>query len=462
MPVRFRIEDPTLAASLRRIDPIIRKAGGRTWLVGGCVRDLVLGRQPHDLDIEVYGVSPGLLHQALAEHFSVQFVGRAFGVFKLQGLPIDISIPSRRVTDAGSVLGLTTQADPDMDMDEALARRDFTINAMAWDPDTLELRDPFDGRNDLDSHMLRHVSDRFGEDPVRVLRGMQLAARFELTAPPETLALCRTLTQENLPSERLLEEWRKLLLQGVKPSLGLRFLHDCGWLRFYPELVALEGCAQDPEWHPEGDVWTHTLHALDWFALERTGDSDDDWVVGLGVLCHDLGKPATTRNDFGRITSRGHEPEGVEPTRRFLERLTNQRELDDAVIPLVLCHLRPRALFDARASDSAVRRLARQVGRIDRLVRVARADHAGRPPKPFDGFPAGAWLLERARQLEVETHAPVPVVLGRHVLALGVSPSPDVGRLVEECYEAQLDGIFSTLDEGLVFLRKQLGSPRHS
>jgi tRNA nucleotidyltransferase (CCA-adding enzyme) len=349
-----------------------------------------------------------------------------------------------------------------MDMDEALARRDFTINAMAWDPDTHELRDPFAGRSDLDTRTLRHVSDRFGEDSLRVLRGMQLAARFELNAAPETLTLCRTLTQEGLPSERLLEEWKKLLVRGVKPSLGLRFLHDCGWLRFYPELAALEGCPQDPEWHPEGDVWVHTLHALDWFASERTGDPDEDWIVGLGVLCHDLGKPATTRSDFGRITSRGHEPEGVEPARRFLERLTNQQDLIDAVIPLVLCHLRPRDLFDTRASDSAIRRLARQVGRIDRLVRVARADQAGRPPKPFDGFPAGTWLLERARQLNVESQAPAPIVMGRHLLELGVPPGPEMGRFLNDCYEAQLDGIFATLEEGLAFLKHRLGAPRHS
>ena len=374
MPVRFRIDNPALAQPLRRIEQLIRRAGGRTWLVGGCIRDLVLGRQPRDLDLEISGLPPGQLHALLTEHFSVQFVGKAFGVFKLQGLPVDISIPSRMLTDNASVPGLLRQSDPDMDIDEALARRDFTMNAMAWDPDTLELRDPFNGRADLDAHVLRHASDRFREDPLRVLRGMQLAARFGLTAAPETVAICKTMTQDGQPSERLWEEWKTLLLQGMTPSLGLQFLSDCGWLRFYPELGALQGCEQDPLWHPEGDVWIHTLHCLDWFARERTGHHDDDLIAGLGILCHDFGKPATTTTDFGRITSRGHEPEGEAPTRRFLERLTNQDDLINEVIPLVLCHLRPRALYDANASDSAVRRLARQVKRIDRLVRVARAD----------------------------------------------------------------------------------------
>lgn len=458
MPARFRIENPALGEPLRQIEELIRRAGGRTWLVGGCVRDLLLGRQPRDLDLEIFGIPPGQIHALLAEHFSVQFVGKAFAVFKLQGAPIDISIPSRRLGDSASVPGLLRQSDPHMDIDEALARRDFTMNSIAWDPDTLELRDPFNGRDDLAARRLRHTSDRFAEDPLRVLRGMQLAARFELTAAPETVALCKTLTQDGQPGERLWEEWKKLILQGIRPSLGLRFLSDCDWLRFYPELAALQGCPQDPTWHPEGDVWTHTLHCLDWFARERTGNQEDDLIVGLGVLCHDFGKPATTKEEFGHITSRGHEPEGEVPTRSFLARLTNQEDLVNEVTTLVLCHLRPRALFDARASDSAVRRLARQVRRIDRLVRVARADHAGRPPKPFDGFPAGEWLLEQARRLAVDVQAPAPIVMGRHLLDLGVQPGPEMGRLLEECYEAQLDGVFSTLDEGLAFARSQRSS----
>jgi len=461
VPVRFRIEDPALAGSLRHIEQLIRHAGGRMWLVGGCIRDLVLGRQPHDLDIEISGLPPGRLHTLLTEHFSVQFVGKAFGVFKLQGLPIDISIPSRLLTDNESATGLLRQSDPDMDIDEALARRDFTVNAMAWDPDTLEFRDPFNGRADLDAHVLRHISACFTEDPLRVLRGMQLAARFGLTAAPETVALCKTLTQDGQPSERLWEEWKKLLLQGVKPSLGLQFLSDCGWLRFYPELAALQGCEQDPIWHPEGDVWIHTLHCLDWFALECTGNQQDDLIIGLGILCHDFGKPATTTTDYGRITSRGHEPQGEAPTRRFLERLTNQNDFINEVIPLVLYHLRPRALFDANASDSAVRRLAKQVKRIDRLVRVARADHAGRPPKPFDGFPAGAWLLERARRLEVEDQAPTPLVTGRHLLELGMLPGPRLREILDDCYEAQLDGEFSDADQGIAYARQRLGSSPH-
>jgi len=461
VPTRFRVEDPALAGTLRRIEESVRRNGGRTWVVGGTVRDLMRGQQPRDLDLEVTGLPPGQLHALLSEQFSVQFVGKAFSVFKLQGLPVDISIPScLHSAETTSVPGLLRQADPNMPIDEALARRDFTINAMAWDPDTKELRDPFNGREDLAAGRLRHVSHQFVEDPLRVLRGMHLVARFELSAAPDTVVLCQTLSQEGHPSERLWEEWKKLLLLSRRPSLGLHFLKQCGWLRFYPELAALQDCPQDPYWHPEGDVWVHTLHCLDWCAAERTGTERDDLIVGLAVLCHDFGKPATTKDDGGHITSRGHESEGTRPTTDFLERLTTQQDVIDDVVPLVQCHLRPRALFDVQASDGAIRRLAKQVTRIDRLVRVARADHAGRPPKVFDGFPAGDWLLARATALAVDRQVPLPIIMGRHLLELGVQPGPDMGRVLDDCFEAQLDGEFLTLDEGLAYTKRKLSASR--
>jgi tRNA nucleotidyltransferase (CCA-adding enzyme) len=218
----------------------------------------------------------------------------------------------------------------------------------------------------------------------------------------------------------------------------------------------LIGCEQDPEWHPEGDVWVHTLHCMDAFAAERSGDEREDLIVGLAVLCHDLGKPATTaRAEGGRITARRHQPEGEALTRSFLGRMTNERPLIDAVAALVGAHLAPLQLFEVRAGDGAVRRLARRVGRIDRVVRVARADRAGRPPLELERFEAGDWLLERARALDVEAAAPERIVKGRHLIGLGMSPGPHLGPILEACYTAQLDGDFSTLEEGLDYVRRR-------
>lgn len=431
----------------------VKAEGGKALLVGGCVRDAALGLPVNDLDIEVYGIPAARLRERLATRYPFDLVGRAFPVLKLHGLPVDVSIPCRRsLMEEGSTLD--DISDPSMSLEEAASRRDFTLNAMALDPEKPDVIDPFGGLGDLRAKVLRHTSDKFGEDPLRVLRGMQFAARFELAVAAETVSLCRTLTAEALPSERMFEEWKKLILRGRQPSRGLRFLLDCGWIQFFPELEPLIECEQEPDWHPEGDVWTHTLHCMDAFAGERIGKAEEDLVVGLAVLCHDFGKPATTAWEDGRICSRGHEPAGEAPTRSFLARLTNEQDLVEAVVPLVLTHLRPQALFDARAGDNAVRRLARQVGRIDRLVRVARCDQMGRPPRQFDGFPAGEWLLTRARALEIEQTAPQPLVMGRHLLELGLTPGPRVGQILETCYEAQLDGTFATVEAGIEFAKR--------
>jgi tRNA nucleotidyltransferase (CCA-adding enzyme) len=285
---------------------------------------------------------------------------------------------------------------------------------------------------------------------------MQFIARFNLKPHPQTLSLCKGISMENLPSERLFEEWKKLLIKGNNLSAGLDFLKDCNWLKYFPELHTLVGCEQEPEWHPEGDVWVHTLHCMDAFARERTGNEWEDLVVGFAVLCHDLGKPMTTViGEDGRIRSPLHEPRGEQPTRTFLSRLSNQVELHEQVVPLVRRHLTPRTFYKDQASDGAIRRLANKVKRIDRLVRVAAADIAGRPPRN-DEFPEGPWLLKRAEELKVKDSVPKPIILGRHLIQKGMKPGADFGPILKKCFEAQLDGRFDDLISGLDFLEKQL------
>jgi tRNA nucleotidyltransferase (CCA-adding enzyme) len=452
--IEVRYADPAVRDAVGTIARAIDAIGGRVLLVGGCVRDAALGRPAAEVDLEVYGVPASRLVELLSRSFSFDRVGRSFGILKLRGIPIDLSIP-RRDSLAGESRGdIETSTDPQLPPEVAAARRDFTVNAIAVDALTGECLDPFHGRADLRAGILRHTSEHFGEDPLRVLRGMQLVARFGLTAHPGTRAVCRTLSPATLPRERVFEEWRKLIVYGDRPSDGLAFLRDCGWLAHYPELAALEGCPQDPEWHPEGDVFVHTLHAMDAFARERLDDAPEDLVVGLAVLCHDLGKPETTRLEEGRITSKGHEKAGVERTRDLLERLTPNRRLAEEVAPLVADHLKPLQLFEARAGDAAVRRLARRVGRIDRLVRVALADQLGRPPIAVPRFAAGDWLLERARALAVERRAPRPLVRGQHLLALGISQGPRLGALLDDCYAAQIEGSITSLGEGIELARE--------
>lgn len=442
--------------AVREVARLAKESGGRALLVGGCVRDALLGKPAKDFDIEVYGISPDALQGILARSFRLDLVGASFGVVKLHGHDIDVAIPRRETKLGLGHKAFSMEYDPSLSVAEAAARRDFTVNAIYRDPLTDEIVDPWNGRADLSARILRHVSDHFREDPLRVLRGMQFVARFGLRPAPETIAICREMTPEGLPSERLFEEWSKLLTKGVEISAGLEFLREVGWVKYYPELAALIGCEQAPEWHPEGDVWNHTLFCLDAFARHRKGE-DDDLIVGLAVLCHDFGKPATTFYDkrVKRLRSLGHDDAGVKPTLSFLRRLTNEERILREVPPLVRCHMRPFALWKSHAGESAIRRLAAEVVRIDRLIRVAAADDEGRPPFPSD--PADIkWLADEAQRLKVADAAPAPIVRGRDLIALGLKPGVEFGRILKDCYEAQLDGAFSDLEGGVAYARSKV------
>jgi len=446
---------PDKLGSILKVAELLQAAGGRALLVGGCVRDAILGLKAKDIDMEVYGLEVDAVEAALKPHFRLDTVGRSFGVLILKGEGIDLALPRRESKTGPKHTDFKVEGDPTMSPEEAASRRDFTINAISCDPLTGELIDPFGGVKDLETRTLRHVSAAFSEDPLRVLRGMQFVARFELTPEPATIALCRELSPSDLPAERLWEEWKKLILKGVSISAGLNFLKDCEWLRYFPELEALVGCEQDPKWHPEGDVWTHTLHCLDAYAGERIGDEWEDLVVGLAVLCHDFGKPDTSYTDeTGRIRSPRHDVKGVPVAQRFLERLTRQKKIFGEVLPLVEQHMRPLALYRDGAGDSAVRRLAARVKRVDRLVRVAHADKFGRPPIEPDDFPEGKWLLKKTEELAIQDNAPKPILLGRHLIELDVKPGPHFGKILDQAYEAQLDGAFDDEESGRGYLRK--------
>jgi len=447
--VELQLSDAAVRQALRVLCDEVAEAGGRALAVGGCVRDSALGRPARDVDVEVFGLSPGRLREVLARRLSAVEIGRAFPIFHLRGLAIDIAVPRRRDE--------RDQWDPDATPETAALRRDFTLNAIALDPRTGEVIDPLRGLEDLSAQRLRHASSQFDDDPLRVLRAMQLAARFQLEIAPETVDRCRKLGPTGLARERIFGEWRRLLLDGVEISRGLRFLRDCGWTRSVPELEALIDVPQDPTWHPEGCVWTHTLHCMDVFAAERSGNERDDLVVGLAVLCHDLGKAQTTRREGERVRAIGHEQAGKALTRSLLARWTEETSLVEEVVPLVLAHLAPIQLFEAKSGDAAVRRLAKRVGRIDRLVRVASADQKGRPPLAPVPFEAGAWLLSRAEALDVRLAPPEPIVLGRHLIELGLSPGPEFGPVLEACYAAQLDGHFANPAEGVAWARKEIG-----
>ena len=269
--------------------------------MGGCVRDWLLGLEPKDFDIEVAGVDFETLHRVLAPFGATDVVGRSFGVIKLRltGGEYDFSLPRRESKSGAGHRGFAVSPDPGLSDADAAARRDFTINAIAYDPRTGQLIDPHGGQADLQARRLRHTSGAFVEDPLRVLRAFQLAARFDLTLAPETAALCRSIrdTFSELPVERVWGEWEKWGAKSIRPSRGLAVLEETGWLVHFPEVAALQGTPQEPEWHPEGDVFVHTRHCVDALAsLEdwQKADHRRRCLLMLAVLAHDFGKPGTT------------------------------------------------------------------------------------------------------------------------------------------------------------------------
>tara|TARA_R100000027_G_scaffold2734_9_gene2716 strand:+ start:21668 stop:23056 length:1389 start_codon:yes stop_codon:yes gene_type:complete len=450
---------PELSKAVLTLARRAQSAGGKIYVVGGAVRDLIQGVVPIELDLEVFGLSVDEVVRELGRDYTLIRVGRSFPVLKVKNLPIDIALPRIEWKTGDLHTDFSFETNPALEFSAAARRRDFTFNAMGWDPLSDEVVDPYGGQSDLADRVLRPVSEQFGEDALRVLRGMQFIARFDLEPASETIDACRSLVQTHLATERVFEEWKKLLLAGTKPSKGLFFLQAVGWLRFYPELEATVDCPQDPRWHPEGSVWRHTAYCLDAFAQHRLGEEKEDLVVGLAVLCHDLGKPATTTTDpSGAIHSYGHEKAGLEPTRTLLSRLTREKTLIEEVEPLVETHMRPRQLFDHQSGAPAVRRLANKVGRLDRLLRVCRADSAGRPPLPPGDFPEGEWLLERAKELNVTHERPKPLVQGRDLIAIGMQPGPAMGELLQQLFEDQLDGCFSTKEAGLIRARERIDS----
>ena len=465
-----------MTSEVIRIAEAVRDAGGRALLVGGWVRDELLGLPPKDADLEVFGIPADRLRAMLERLGRVETVGESFAVFKviadvvrdresqarIRQDAVDVSLPRRESKTGRGHKGFQVEGDPDLSFEDAARRRDFTINAISRDPLTSEIIDPFDGRRDLRERRLRVVDpERFGDDSLRALRALQFAARFELTVPDETRSILRSIPLDDLPPERVWAEMEKLLLQARRPSIGLALALDLGVVdRLWPELKALVGCPQEPEWHPEGDVWVHTLMVVDQ-ARARIDDLDRGRAVAmmLGALCHDLGKPATTAVIDGRIRSPGHEEGGVAPATRLLDRL-NVHTIDGydvrhAVLGLVAHHLKPSAFRKAATpvGDGAFRRLAQKVD-LELLARFAKADCHGRSGT-FD-CSAMDWFLERARALGVEHAPPPPLVKGRHLLDLGVAPGPAMGDLLKHVYERQLDGEVRTLDEGLAVVRDLL------
>ncbi len=469
-----KLDPDRIPAIARGVCQALADAGGHAWLVGGVVRDLLLppartsryggynsGQVPGDPDIEVYGLAPDALRKILADLGKVELTGRKFGVFKLwkDGRCIDIAVPrTERKTKTGHK-GFDVTADPGLDPETASLRRDFTVNAMMFDPLSGRLLDFSGGRADLAAGILRHVSPAFAEDPLRVLRGMQFAARFRLELDHDTATLCQNLLPEAdaLPVSRIWNEWQKWAHASF-PSYGLDALEQSGWLTLYPMLAALKDCPQEREWHPEGNVWTHTKLVVDQavhVAERHPWQNEEREYLLFAALCHDMGKPVTTLTDeTGRIRSSGHSEEGAAPAHAFFAAVGAPKRVEKYVVPLVREHL---VHLHGQPTPRAVRRLAHRLepASIQLWESLVEADASGRPPLA-PGRPALSWLKE-AQRIAVETGKPRPLATGKMLMELGMQPGPEMGRLLKEAFEAQLDGEFDDESDAYGWLSHKLG-----
>lgn len=439
--------------------------GIRAIFVGGFVRDHFTGHTTQDLDIELYGI-PSLetLETLLKPFGKMGLYGKSFGVIKLsyEEYAIDFSPPRTESKSGFGHKGFEMAWHSDLDFSAAARRRDFTINAIGYDPIGQKLLDPYGGLNDLENKILRCVDpETFIDDPLRVLRALQFAARYELTCDTKLLDLCRKMIAEGalaeLPKERIFEELKKLLLQSGRPSIGFALLREMGGLKFFSPLDQLETTPQEKESHPEGSVWNHTLMAIDTMASLRNGEWRDDMVLMLTILLHDIGKPQTTLIENGQLNAPKHAEAGVEIAREWLSRITDDKDLVERILPLIRYHGFPRKLYRSSADDRAILHLSTHVC-IHDLIRVAQADFFGRSfntpvPKTFE---AGEWLYSRASALNVLCEPPKPLLMGRDLIALGLPPSEEFKTILERAYHAQLDQVFSTHEEAISWLVTQL------
>jgi tRNA nucleotidyltransferase (CCA-adding enzyme) len=429
----------------------LQKIGVTPILVGGSVRDFFLNIPIKDYDIEIFGIdSLEIIQKSLEKFGSIKSVGKSFGVLTLRvdEYDFDFALPriEKKVGNTHQDFEIITNAN--LSFKEAAIRRDFTINAIGYDFCTKEFLDPFDGLNDLKNRVLKHINDKtFVEDSLRVYRAVQFSARFDFSLDDKTFELCKKIVQNNelyfLPKERIYEEFKKLFLKSSKPSIGFELLKDLGVLKYFPELKALIACIQDPVYHPEGDVWIHTMMCLDELArILKEENIEDEYrklYLFYGILCHDLGKPFCTKEINGKITSHKHEALGIEPTISFLSKLTNEKKFIEIVCSLVKNHLTPFQLYLAESSLKAIKRLSLKVN-IEDLCLVCLADCLGRTIKDKEKCPkATSWLLDKAKELDIHNEPIKALVQGKDLIELGFKPSKEFKEILDFAFDLQLD-----------------------
>ena len=431
-------------------------------IVGGSVRDYFLQLPIKDYDIEVYGLSKiEELETILSKFGSVNLVGKSFGVLKFvyQGMEYDFSFPRLESKVGVGHCGFDVICNGSMEFKDASLRRDFTINAMGYNIETKEFLDPYNGREDIKNRTLKHINSKsFIEDPLRVYRAVGFCARFNFKLDSNTERLCQNMVKngdlEELPKERVYTEFKKLFLKSQKPSIGFELMKKLGILRYFPELNAIINIPQDKKYHPEGDVWIHTMMSIDAMVKLKSDNERDNLRLFYATLCHDFGKATTTKIVDNRVRAISHEQAGLEPTKSFLYRITNEHSFINSILPLVKYHLSPSQLFSSNSSIKAVARLATKVN-IEELIIVAKADFLGRTTEEakIGVYYAGDWLLEMAKSINIENRPLDNLLQGRDLIKIGLKPSKEFKYILDKIYELQINQEIKTKEEALNYVR---------
>lgn len=419
----------------------IKNHGGRTFYVGGYVRDMFMNKESKDIDVEIYGITPETLRTILSQFGYVDEFGAFFGILKIYGVDIDFSMPRKEVKTDDGHTGFDVVVDPFLDTLTASKRRDFRMNAIMVDVLTEEVIDHFNGVSDIQLGIIRHIDENtFIEDELRAFRACQFASRFNFTIAEETIDLCKGF-RFSLPRERIFEEFLKALMKSEKPSIFFSYMRDMLIVKkLFPELDALIGCPQNPIFHPEGDVWTHTMMVIDELASLKHLSSNPLAFMLLGPT-HDMGKPITTViQEDGQITARGHAEEGVPVAKQFLKRITNDKRLIKKVLNMVENHMRPNSI--AFGSDKAVRKLMIATN-IEDIVLFGEADHKGRgiSEEKKDYTKVKEWFHQKIEKLQTvgEQSTISPLVSGKDLIDAGLKPGKEFSILLKKAFDLQIE-----------------------
>ncbi len=431
----------SLSLASKVIDRIHRN-GHAAYLTGGCVRDLLLGRAPKDFDVTTSAQPDELLRLFPG----ADRVGAHFGVVLVREEGEQVEVATFRsdleYTDGRHPVGVQFETDPRKDV----LRRDFTINALLLDPANGKILDFVGGRADLDARLIRAIGDperRFREDHLRLLRAVRFAARLGFEIETESFAAIQRLTSliQSVSPERARDEIARILTEGGV-RIGFELLDATGLLQqVLPEVAAMKGVQQPPEFHPEGDVWTHTLIMLD-------GLRDPSLTLALGVLLHDVGKPATFRV-AERIRFDGHVEKGVEIAHALLTRLRFPNQVIEGVEALIANHM--RFMEVPRMRESTLKRFMRMPD-FEEHMALHRLDclssHGG-----LDNY---EFVRRKQTDVPAEELKPAPLLTGKDLIAAGYRPGPAFGAVLHEIEDAQLEGRISTTEEALRMARERI------